>query len=146
MDLATDHWYNIGTGSKISEYEYVQRAEGYLETGYDTISANDPLYLLNVLALMSLAFGVKNVKEIFVGAVGFVPHWYLGGDGFDGMISALSGVFLYKRRWTYVAFPLLLEALRTMKDFTKGKQITKLALSRSGTFLAGYLIAMSRMV
>ena len=146
MDLGSEKWYNIGSGSKVSEYDYVQRAEGYLESGYETISAGDPLYLLNVLALLSLALGLKNGKEILVGAVGFVPHWYLGGDGFDGLIAALSGVFLYKKRWTYVAFPLLLEALRTMKDFTKGKQITKLALSRSATFLGGYLVAMSRMV
>ena len=140
------NWYDIGTGSKVSEFDYVTRAEGYLESGYGYGSAKDPLYLLNVVALLSLALGIKSSKEIFVGAVGFVPHWYLGGDGFDGMIAALSGVSLYKKRWMYVAFPLLLEALRTLKDFTKGKQITKLALSRSATFLGGYLAAMSRIV
>ena len=133
-----------------SEYGYVQQAEGYLESGYEQISAKDPLYLLNVLALLSLALGVKKPTELFIGVVGFVPHWYLGGDGVDGMIAAMSGVFAYKRRWAYVAFPLLLESLRTLKDFTKSQKITfdgsKLALSRSATFLGGYLAAMSRIV
>ena len=81
-----------------------------------------------------------------MGAVGFVPQWYIGGDGFDGMISAMSGVQLYKRRWTTVAFPLILETLRTMKDFTKGKTPTKLSVTRMVVFAAGYLAAMSRMV
>ena len=133
-----------------SEYYYLQQAEGYLESGYEKGSAGDPLYLLNVLALGSLALGVRHPKDIFVGVAGFVPHWYLGGDGFDGMIAAMSGAFTYKRRWGYVAFPILLESLRTLKDFTKSKAITfegsRLALSRSATFLAGYLLAMSRIV
>ena len=70
----------------------------------------------------------------------------LGGDGLDGLISAMTGVQLYKKRWTTVAFPLILETLRTMKDLTKGKVVTKLGISRTLIFVGGYFAAMSRMV
>ena len=135
-------WFDTGSGP--SEYGYVTQAEGYLEGKFK----GDKLGLLNVIALISLAFGTKNAKEIFAGVVGFVPHWYLGGDGIDGMISALTGVQLAKGRWKTVAFPLILETLRTLKDFTKGNKIflSKLDASRTAIFVGGYLAAMSRIV
>lgn len=133
-------------GNEFSEYKYVTRAESWLGEQYGKYGHGEKLNILNVIALISLALGTRSSKEIFVGAVGFVPQWYIGGDGFDGMISAMSGVQLYKRRWTTVAFPLVLETLRTMKDFTKGKKPTKLSVTRMVVFAAGYLAAMSRMV
>ena len=133
-------------GDQYSEYAYVTQAEGFLETKYKKYGRGDKLNKLNIIALISLAFGTRSAKEIFAGVVGFVPHYYIGGDGLDGMISAMTGVQLAKRRWKTVAFPLILETLRTMKDFTKGKVLTKLAISRSAIFVGGYLAAMSRMV
>ena len=133
-------------GDQYSEYQYVTRAETFLETQYGKYGGGEKLNILNVLAMISLALGTRSGKEVFAGALGFVPHWYIGGDGFDGMISAMTGVQLYKRRWKTVAFPLVLEVLRTMKDFTKGKAITKLAVSRTTIFAVGYIAAMSRMV
>ena len=133
-------------GSEGSDYKFVTDAEAYFEKQYGKFSQGDKLGLLNVLALISLAFGVKSASEIFVGAVGFVPHYMLGGDGLDGLISAMTGVQLYKKRWTTVAFPLILETLRTMKDLTKGKVVTKLGISRTLIFVGGYFAAMSRMV
>ena len=125
----------MALGDQFSEYEYVTKAETWLETGYKKYGRDDKLNILNVIALISLAFGTRGSKEIFAGIVGFVPHYYIGGDGLDGMISAMTGVQLAKRRWKTAAFPLILESLRTMKDFTKGKVVT-----------GGYLAAMSRMV
>ena len=131
-----------------SEYEYVTRAESFFEKKYKKYGAGDKLSILNVIALISLAFGTRGSGEIFAGVLGFVPHYYIGGDGLDGMISAMTGVQLYKRRWKTVAFPLILESLRTLKDFTGGKKpvLTKLALSRTAIFVGGYLAAMSRIV
>ena len=133
-------------GDQFSEYGYVTQAETWLETGYKKYGRDDKLNILNVIALISLAFGTRGSTEVFAGIVGFVPHYYIGGDGLDGMISAMTGVQLAKRRWKTAAFPLILETLRTMKDFTKGKVVTKLAISRSAIFVGGYLAAMSRMV
>ena len=133
-------------GSEGSDYQFVTEAEKYFEKQYTKYSAGDKLGLLNVVALISLAFGVRSTSEIFVGAVGFVPHYLAGGDGLDGLISAMTGVQLYKKRWKSVAFPLILETLRTMKDFTKGKVVTKLGISRTLIFVGGYVAAMSRMV
>mgnify|MGYP000521813543 CR=1 FL=1 len=130
-----------------SEYEYVTREESFFEKQYTKYGAGDKLSILNVFALISLAFGTRGSGEIFAGVLGFVPHYYIGGDGLDGMISAMTGVQLYKRRWKTVAFPLILESLRTLKDFTKGKaMVTKLGLSRTAIFVGGYLAAMSRIV
>ena len=133
-------------GDQFSEYGYVTKAETWLETQATQYGRGDKLNVLNIIALISLAFGTRGAKEVFAGVVGFVPHYYIGGDGLDGMISAMTGVQLAKRRWKTAAFPLILETLRTMKDFTKGKVVTKLAISRSAIFVAGYLAAMSRMV
>ena len=133
-------------GDEFSDYKYVTEAETFLEGQYTKFGAGDKLSVLNIIALVSLALGTRGGKEIFAGAVGFVPHWYIGGDGFDGMVSALTGIQLYKRRWATVAFPLVLETLRTLKDFTKGKAITKLATSRTLIFVAAYIAAMSRVV
>ena len=135
-------WFDTGAGP--SEYGYVVQAETFLEGKF----AGDKLGLLNVIALISLAFGTRNAKEIFAGVVGFVPHWYVGGDGLDGMISALTGVQLAKGRWKSVAFPLILETLRTLKDFTKGNKIllSNIDASRTAIFLGGYLAAMSKIV
>lgn len=133
-------------GDKYSEYGYVTRTEKFLETQYGKYGAGDQLSMLNIIAMISLALGTRSTKEVFAGALGFVPHWYIGGDGFDGLISAMSGVQLAKRRWKTVAFPLVLESLRTLKDFTKGKAITKLAASRTAIFAAGFIAAMSRVV
>ena len=134
----------LDSGAVPSEYGYVVQAETFLEGKF----AGDKLGLLNVIALISLAFGTRNAKEIFAGVVGFVPHWYVGGDGLDGMISALTGVQLAKGRWKTVAFPLILETLRTLKDFTKGNKIflSKIDASRTAIFLGGYLAAMSKIV
>ena len=133
-------------GDEYSDYKYVTKAETFLEGQYTKFGAGDKLSVLNIIALVSLALGTRGGKEIFAGAVGFVPHWYIGGDGFDGMVSALTGIQLYKRRWATVAFPLVLETLRTLKDFTKGRAITKLATSRTLIFVAAYIAAMSRVV
>ena len=133
-------------GDKYSEYGYVTRTEKFLETQYGKYGAGDQLSMLNIIAMISLALGTRSGKEVFAGALGFVPHWYIGGDGFDGLISAMSGVQLAKRRWKTVAFPLVLESLRTLKDFTKGKAITKLAASRTAIFATGFIAAMSRVV
>ena len=133
-------------GDKYSEYGYVTRAETFLETQYGKYGAGDKLSILNIIAMISLALGTRSTTEVFAGALGFVPHWYIGGDGFDGLISAMTGVQLAKKRWKTVAFPLVLESLRTLKDFTKGKAVTKLAASRMTIFAAGYIAAMSRVV
>ena len=136
----------MALGAEFSDYQYVTKAEGFLETQYKKYGAGEKLSMLNVIALISLAYGTRGAGEIFAGVVGFVPHYYIGGDGLDGMISALTGVQLYKRRWKTVAFPLILESLRTLKDFTKGKVLTKLAISRTAIFVGGYVAAMSRIV
>ena len=133
-------------GDKFSDYGFVTRTETFLETQYGKYGAGDKLSILNIIAMISLALGTRSTKEVFAGAIGFVPHWYIGGDGFDGLISAMTGVQLAKKRWKTVAFPLVLESLRTLKDFTKGKAITKLAASRTAIFAAGFIAAMSRVV
>ena len=133
-------------GSEPTDYAYVQQTETFLEEQYTKFSGGDKLGVLNIIALISLAFGVRSGKEVVAGAFGFFPHYMLGGDGLDGMIAAMSGIQLAKKRWKTVAFPAVLEALRTAKDLTKGKVVTKLGISRTAIFLAGYAVAMSRMV
>ena len=133
-------------GSEPSEYQYVQKTETFLEEQYKRFSGTDKLGVLNIAALISLAFGVQSGKEVVAGAFGLSHFYFSGGDGLDGVIAAMSGIQLAKKRWKTVAFPLVLESLRTMKDLTKGKRVTKVGISRTVIFVAGYLAAMSRMV
>jgi hypothetical protein len=147
-------WKDIDTGSKRDEFGYVTEAETKLEGYYTALSGGEKLPILNVFALISLAMGVKKFQEIFVGIVGFLPEWYVGGDGLDGMIGAMTGYQVYKRRYSTAAFPLVLEALRTLKDITnvpKGgtgvtQYVTKRSLVRAVVFLIGYFAGMSKVV
>jgi len=147
-------WQDIDTGSKRDEFAYVTQAETKLEGYYKDLSGGEKLPILNVFALISLAMGVKNFQEIFIGIVGFLPEWYVGGDGLDGMIGAMTGYQVYKRRYSTAAFPVVLESLRTLKDITnvpsggKGvtQYVTKRSLVRAIVFLIGYFAGMYRLV
>ena len=47
-------------GSEPSEYQYVQKTETFLEEQYQKFSGTDKLGVLNIVALISLAFGVES--------------------------------------------------------------------------------------
>ena len=145
MSSKSGSGYGKYYGSEPSEYQYVQQTETFLEEQYKKFSGGG-LGVLNILALISLAFGVRSGKEVFAGALGLSHYYFADGDGLDGVIAALSGIQLAKKRFKTVAFPLVLESLRTFKDLTKGKRVTKVGMSRTAIFVGGYLAAMSRMV
>ena len=69
-------------GSEGSDYKFVTDAEAYFEKQYGKFSQGDKLGLLNVVALISLAFGVKSASEVFIGAVATLyagrrrPRWF----------------------------------------------------------------------
>ena len=98
--------------------------------------------LYSVLALFSLAFGIKHVKEFVAGtAGGVIQHFVAEGEGVDGMVSCLAGVQIQKRRYTTAAFPVLLETWKGLRDFQKGKALSKQNISRNGLFFLGFLMS-----
>ena len=136
-------WWDLAAGSEegAEEWGFVGDTEDWLQTKYDTLVKGESLPLIQLLAALSLAFGVDNMKEIMLATVAFLPPWYFNGDGFDGMISALSGIQLYKKKYRTMAFPALLESYKLMRDFTSKKYVTKNGLVRVSTFLLGYFAA-----
>ena len=145
---STQHWYDLpgGTEARADEWSVVERGEAYLEKTYAKLAQGEQLPLIQLLAALSLAFGVANMKEVFLATVLFIPPWYFKGDGFDGMISALSGIQLFKKKYTTMAFPTLLESYKLMRDFTGQKTVTKAGLVKAACFLAGWLAARYRYV
>ena len=134
-------WFGAGSEATAENWGFVTEAEQYLEAGYGEIVTGEELPLIQLLAALSLAFGVANMREVFLATVMFLPPWYFNGDGFDGMISTLSGIQLYKKKYRTMAFPALLESYKLMRDFTSKKYVTKNGLVRVATFLVGYFAA-----
>ena len=134
-------WFGAGSEATAENWGFVKEAEQYLEGGYSKLVTGEELPLIQLLAALSLAFGVGNMREVFLASVMFLPPWYFKGDGFDGMISTLSGIQLYKKKYRTMAFPALLESYKLMRDFTSKKYVTKNGLIRVGTFLVGYFAA-----
>jgi len=134
-------WFGAGSEATAENWGFVREAEQYLEGGYEKLVTGEELPLIQLLAALSLAFGVGNMREVFLASVMFLPPWYFNGDGFDGMISTLSGIQLYKKKYRTMAFPALLESYKLMRDFTSKKYVTKNGLIRVGTFLVGYFAA-----
>ena len=136
---------SLGTKSP-DNWKWISDTESFLDTQYETFSRKEKLDVIQILALFSLAFGTSNPAELFLGSAAFIPHYYIGGNGFDGMISVLSGVQIQKRKYATAAFPTLYESYKVMKDFTSGKTVTRQSLSRSVLFVVGWLAARYRYV
>ena len=134
-------WFGGGSEATAENWGFVREAEQYMEAGYKKLVTGEELPLIQLLAALSLAFGVANMREVFLASVMFLPPWYFNGDGFDGMISTLSGIQLYKKKYRTMAFPALLESYKLMRDFTSKKYVTKNGLIRVATFLVGYFAA-----
>ena len=134
-------WFGGGSEAGAENWGFVREGEQYLEAGYKKIVSGEELPLIQLLAALSLAFGVANMREVTLASVMFLPPWYFNGDGFDGMISTLSGIQLYKKKYRTMAFPALLESYKLMRDFTSKKYVTKNGLIRVATFLVGYFAA-----
>ena len=119
---------------------YPREGERYFVEAFQKETGEYPAY--SVLALFSLAFGIKHVKEFAAGTVGgVIQHFVADGEGVDGMVSCLAGVQIHKRRYTTAAFPVLLETWKGLRDFQKGKALSKQNISRNGLFLLGFLMS-----
>ena len=128
-------------GDVDKDYSYYPReGERYFVEAFRKETGEYPAY--SVLALFSLAFGIKNVTEFTAGTVGgVIQHFVADGEGVDGMVSALAGVQIRKGRFSTAAFPILLETWKGLKDFQKGKALSKQNISRNVLFFVGYLMA-----
>ena len=119
---------------------YPREGEKYFVEAFQRETGEYPAY--SVLALFSLAFGIKHVKEFVAGtAGGVIQHFVAEGEGVDGMVSCLAGVQIQKRRYTTAAFPVLLETWKGLRDFQKGKYLSKQNISRNGLFFLGFLMS-----
>ena len=127
--------------SKWFEKDPVPEAEEWLETRYKQVSGGDDLKFIKVAALISLAFGVSGPAELLLASGGMLAQYFADSDGIDGIISVLSGVQLAKRKYTTMAFPAMLESYKMLKDFQKGKTVTKQSLTRTSIFVVGWLAA-----
>ena len=116
-------------------------AETWLEERYQQVSGGDDLKFIKVAALISLAFGVSGPAELLLASGGMLAQYYSDSDGIDGVISALTGVQLAKRKYTTMAFPAMLESYKLLKDFQKDKTVTKQSLTRTSIFVVGWLAA-----
>ena len=141
-------WFDLPAGSEVhaEEWEFAEEGERWLEKTYEELAQGEQLPLIQLFAALSLAFGVTSMYELALATALFLPPWYVKGDGFDGMISALTGIQLFKKRYRTMAFPALLESYKVMRDFTGKKTITQGALAKAVCFLIGYFAARYRYV
>ena len=136
---------STGTGSP-ANWEFITTGETWLETQYETYSREEKLDIISVFAMISLAFGTSNAKELILGAAAFIPQYWIGGNGFDGMISVLAGIQMAKGKFSTAAFPTLYESYKLLKDFTAGKTVTKQGASRAAIYGVGWAAARYKFV
>ena len=129
-----------GGGTWFAE-DYLGGAETWAEARYTQLSAGEKLPLITVVALISLAFGVRNPLELVLGSGGMLAEYFAGGDGLDGAIAVLTGVQLAKRRYATMAFPALLESYKLIQDMKSGTYVNKKSLTRTAIFLTGWMAA-----
>lgn len=124
---------------------YPKEGERYVEEAFKKETGEYPAF--SVLALFSLALGVRSASEFVAGTVGgVVQHFVAQGQGVDGMVSCLAGVQIHKRRFATAAFPVLLETWKGLRDFQKGKALEKESISRNSLFLVGWLLSYMKYV
>ena len=80
MSSEGTYWY---------DRDYMGDFETYGEARFQDIIQGDKLPLITVAALISLAFGTSNAKELVLGSGGMIAHYMAGGDGLDGIISTI---------------------------------------------------------
>ena len=129
------------------ETDYVQEFEGWGTTQFETYTRGDPDTPLTIVALVSLAFGVRSPKELMAATGGaFAEYYFAEASGLDGMVAALAGIQLHKKRYATMAFPALLETYKLLKDIKKGNYVDKKSITRSAIFLAGFMASKMRFV
>ena len=119
--------------------------EQYVETTFKAETGEYPG--LAVIALFSLAYGIRSVSEFAAGSIGgVIQHFVADGEGLDGIVSCLAGVQIQKRRFSTAAFPILLETWKGLRDFKKGKGLSKQNISRNALFFLGFGLSYARYV
>ena len=66
-------WFGGGSEAGAENWGFVREAEVYLEAGYMKVAAGEELPLIQLLAAFSLAYGVGNMREVFLASVMFLP-------------------------------------------------------------------------
>jgi len=129
-----------------TDYSYYPReGERYLVEAFKEETGDYPGY--SVIALLSLAVGTRSATELGAATLGgVVQHFVVKGSGVDGMISCLAGVQIHKRRFTTAAFPILLETWKGLREFQKGKALSKENISRNLLFFVGYFLSYAKYV
>ena len=124
---------------------YPKEGERYIVDAFKEETGDYPAY--SVLALISLAMGIRSGKEFVAGTVGgAVQHFAAEGKAVDGMVSCLAGVQIHKRRFLTSAFPVLLETWKGLRDFQKGNGMSKQNISRNLLFFVGFYLSYGRFV
>lgn len=124
---------------------YPKEGERYIVEAFREETGDYPAY--SVLALLSLAMGIRSAAEFMAGTLGgAIQHFAAEGKAVDGMVSCLAGVQIQKRRYFTSAFPVLLETWKGLRDFQKGKGLSKENLTRNGLFFVGFYMAYAKFV
>ena len=124
---------------------YPKAAERYVAAAFKEETGDYPAY--SVIALISLSMGIRAAKELGAATVGgAVQHWVVNGKAVDGMISCLAGLQIHKRRFLTATFPILLETWKGLRDFQKGKALSKQNISRNLLFFVGYYLSYAKIL
>ena len=122
----TDYW---------DEYEVYERKTKGWEKPFASMAA-----------LLVVSLGVRTKFEWTYAVAAQLVFWYCGHEGPDAMYNALAGVQIAYGRYTYSAFPTLLDAYNTIEDLSSKKRLTDKHILVWIIYWVGFLLAKYRVL
>ena len=102
--------------------------------------------IASMAALLVVSLGVRTKFEWTYAVASGLVFWYCGHNGPDAMYNALAGVQIAYGRYTYSAFPTLLDAYNTIEDLSSKKRLTDKHILVWIIYWVGFLLAKYRVL
>jgi len=102
--------------------------------------------ILSMAALLVVSLGVRTPAEWAFAVASQLVFWVCGHKGPDAMYNALAGVQIAYGRYTYSAFPTLLDAYNSIEDLSKQKRLTDKHILVWVIYWVGFLLAKYRVL
>ena len=102
--------------------------------------------IASLAALLVVSLGVRTKFEWYFAVASQLVFWACGHNGPDAMYNALAGVQVAYGRYTYSAFPTLLDAYNTIEDLSSKKRLTDKHILVWIIYWVGFLLAKYRVL
>ena len=102
--------------------------------------------IASMAALLVVSLGVRTKFEWTYAVASGLVFWYCGHKGPDAMYNALAGVQIAYGRYTYSAFPTLLDAYNSIEDLSSKKRLTDKHILVWIIYWVGFLLAKYRVL